>query len=58
MDRFAIWMQVLVAVAAVFGAIAAVFKWLSSRNKRGVTVRAGRDVNYVNKSFNRFFSRK
>lgn len=68
MDWLEILVKALVAIAAVGGAIAAVFKWLASRQRSrspsqsenrdtmpvgGPTIQAGRDVHFINNSFNK-----
>jgi hypothetical protein len=60
--------KALVALAAVAGAIAAVFKWITARrhsraevssrsqknaSENGPVIQAGRDVHFINKSFNK-----
>jgi hypothetical protein len=66
MDWIEFGLKALVAVAAIAGAIAAIFKWLTERRSRisagsnldhsankGASIKAGRDVNTISNSFNR-----
>jgi hypothetical protein len=68
MDWIELALKILVAIAAVAGAIAALFKWLTARKIRsavnqtnsrddsinkGASINARGNVNIINKSFNR-----
>jgi len=70
MDWFDLLVKGLVAITAIAGAVTAFFAWRSRRKVHGgevpkrssinktVSMNAGRDINIIDKSFNRFIGGK